>query len=131
MRFHGDTIIPTAMFQTQGEAKRFFVQKLIEQAASEGAPLSKAERGMLSWSETDPELTLTADQADALREELASEVSEEEYEASMAELTRRALRARCDRRSRFEGAVAAGIRQTRRGGSLSQRHPRAGARSKT
>jgi hypothetical protein len=78
------------MFQTQGEAKRFFVQKLVEQAASEGAPLSKGERGMLSWSETDPELTLTADQADALREELAAEVSDDEYEASMAELAARA-----------------------------------------
>jgi len=45
---------------------------------------------MLSWSETDPELTLTADQADALREELAAEVSDDEYEASMAELAARA-----------------------------------------
>jgi hypothetical protein len=82
--------MPTAMFQTQGEAKRFFVQKLIEQAESEDAPLSSAERGMLSWSETDPEWTPTADEATELVAQLASEVSDDEYEASMAELATRA-----------------------------------------
>jgi hypothetical protein len=79
------------MFQTQGEAKRFFVQKVIEQAESEGAPLSNEERGMLSWSETDPELTLTAAERNALVAQLASEVSDDEYEASMAELVKRAF----------------------------------------
>ena len=78
------------MFSTQADAKRFFVQKMVEQAEAEGAPLSAAERGMLGWSETDPEWTLTADAADELVAQLASEVSDEEYEASMAELVARA-----------------------------------------
>jgi len=51
------------VFHTQGAAKRFFVEKVLQQAGLEGAILSEAEQGMLSWSESDPELTLTQDEA--------------------------------------------------------------------
>ena len=78
------------MFTTQGEAKRFFVEKVVEQAAFEGVHLSQAERAMLSWSESDPELTLSADEAHALVGDLKAEMSDEQYESKMSALLVRA-----------------------------------------
>jgi hypothetical protein len=78
------------MFATQGEAKRFFVQKVAQQAEFEGLPLSPAEREMLSWSESDPELTLSAEQATALVDDLESQMSDEQYESKIAALLTRA-----------------------------------------
>ena len=78
------------MFDTQGEAKRFFVDKVIQQAGLERLALSGAERGMLSWSETDPELTLTPEEADALVRQLELEISDEQYESKIRGLLARA-----------------------------------------
>ena len=73
------------MFATQGEAKRFFVERVLAQARAEQVALSPAEQGMLSWSESDP--AFTADPA--LVEQLAAELSEEAYEAKVAGLLER------------------------------------------
>ena len=74
------------MFHTQGDAKRFFVEKALQQARFEKAVLSQAEQRMLSWSESDPELTVTADEADALVQQLDSEMSDDQYEAKISAL---------------------------------------------
>jgi hypothetical protein len=41
------------MLPSEGQAKRFFVDKIVGQASAEGAPRSPAQREMLSWSESD------------------------------------------------------------------------------
>jgi hypothetical protein len=43
------------MFKTQVDARRFFVDKVVQRAVVEGAPLSEDERQMLFWSETEPD----------------------------------------------------------------------------
>ena len=78
------------MFHTQGEAKRFFVEKVLRQASFESATLSEAEQGMLTWSETDPELALTANEADALIRALESQMSDDKYELKIGSLLKRA-----------------------------------------
>jgi hypothetical protein len=73
------------MFATQAEAKRFFVERVLAQARTEQVRLSPAEQGMLSWSESDPEFKADP----ALVEQLAAELSDEEYEAKVAGLLER------------------------------------------
>ena len=70
---------------TQSEAKRFFVEKVIHRARTERVFLSDAERRMLSWSESDPEFIADPQ----LVEQLASEMSDEEYEKKIAGLLER------------------------------------------
>jgi hypothetical protein len=74
-------------FTTQAEAKRFLVSRVAEQAAREGLGLSGAERHMLSWSESDPDFTPQPE----LVEALSSEMSDEQYEAKVSGLLRRAF----------------------------------------
>jgi hypothetical protein len=73
------------MVQTQSEAKRYFVEKVVQQARSEGVILSDAERGMLSWSESDPEFKADPELAD----QLATEMSDQEYESKVIGLLAR------------------------------------------
>ena len=73
------------MFATQAEAKRFFVERVLAKARAEQTRLSPAEQGMLSWSESDPAFTPDP----ALVEQLATELSDEEYEAKVAGLLSR------------------------------------------
>jgi len=74
---------------TQSEAKRFFATKVIDRARTEGVALSDTERRMLYWSESDPEF-----KADPkLVEQLASEMSDEDYEAKIAALLQNAFAA--------------------------------------
>lgn len=73
----------------QGEAKRFFVDKVILQARNEGVPLSAAEIHMLSWSESDPAFV----QDPELIGQFASETTEEQYEETIAGLLRRGFEA--------------------------------------
>jgi hypothetical protein len=73
------------MFNSQGQAKRFFVEKIVAQAVVEGQPLSEAERRMLSFSESDPEFVVDP----ALVEQLAAEISDEDYEAKVTGLIAR------------------------------------------
>jgi hypothetical protein len=74
------------MFETQGKAKRFLVEKVLNQAEFEGTPLSPPERQMLSWSESDPEFALSPEQLDTLVDELALQMSDEQYEWKIAAL---------------------------------------------
>jgi hypothetical protein len=73
------------VFTSQGQAKRFFVDKIAAQALAEGTPLSDAEQHMLSFSESDPEFAVDP----ALVEKLEAEISDEEYEAKIAGLIER------------------------------------------
>ncbi len=77
------------LVHTQPEAKQFFVTKAIERAHLEGIPLSNAEQRMLWWSEPDPEFTADP----ALAEQLASEISDEQYEDKIAGLLKRSFAA--------------------------------------
>ena len=74
---------------TQSEAKRFFATKVTERARTVGVPLSDAERRMLYWSESDPEFKADP----AVVEQLASEMSDEDYEAKIAALLQNAFAA--------------------------------------
>ncbi|HSL20476.1 MAG TPA: hypothetical protein VK886_03010 [Vicinamibacterales bacterium] len=76
----------SSVFSTEGQAKRFFVGRIVAQAASENTPLSSVERRMLSWSESEPEFTPDM----SLPEQLAAQISDQDYEAKVAGLLRRA-----------------------------------------
>ena len=76
------------MIQSQADAKRFFAQKAIEQAAAEGVPLTPAEREMLFWSESDPGF-----ETRAASEALAAEMSDEQYESKISGLLARSFSA--------------------------------------
>src|SRR5213594_2150595 len=73
-------------FVDQGDAKRFFVERVVAQAKQEDIPLSEAERQMLAWSESEitPE---TAKQRDARFE---AQTTDSEFEAKVSNLIRRA-----------------------------------------
>ena len=73
------------MFTSQGQAKRFFVEKIAAQALAEETPLSDAERQMLSFSESDTEFAVDP----AMVEKLQAEISDQEYEAKIASLIER------------------------------------------
>jgi hypothetical protein len=70
------------VFTSQGQAKRFFVDRIVAQAVTEGKPLSGDEQQMLSFSESDPEFEVDP----ALVERLQSEISDDAYEAKVAGL---------------------------------------------
>jgi len=74
------------VFTSQGQAKRFFVEKIVAQAAREGRPLSENERWMLSFSESDPEFVVDATRVRALE----AEIPDAEYERKVAGLADRA-----------------------------------------
>jgi hypothetical protein len=74
------------VFASQGQAKRFFVDKLIAQASREGRPLSENERWMLSFSESDPEFVVDPARVRALE----AEIPDAEYEEKVAGLAERA-----------------------------------------
>jgi hypothetical protein len=69
-------------FDTESEARQFFVEKIIQQAQREGVRLSDDERQMLLWSES------AADsRADpALGERLAVDISDADYESKIVGL---------------------------------------------
>jgi len=70
------------VFTSQGQAKRFFVDRIVAQAATDGIPLSEAERQMLGFSESDPEYVVDP----ALVDRLEREISDDDYEAKVANL---------------------------------------------
>jgi hypothetical protein len=73
------------VFTSQGQAKHFFVEKVIAQAATEGVPLSDSEQRMLSVSESDPEFVVSPG-----LEKLQAEISDDAYEAKIDGLIERA-----------------------------------------
>lgn len=70
---------------TPSEAKRFFADKVDQQAAAENIELSATERKMLWFSESDPDFEVDP----RLVDELADELSDEEYEAKISGLLER------------------------------------------
>jgi hypothetical protein len=74
------------VFTSQGQAKRFFVDKIIAQAEREGHPLTENERWMLSFSESDPEFVFDPSRNAAF----AAEISDADYEKKVAGLAVRA-----------------------------------------
>jgi hypothetical protein len=74
------------VFGSQSDAKRFFVDRIVAEAAAELKPLSDSERQMLSFSESDPEFIVEP----ALVNKLAAEISDEDYERKIAGLLERA-----------------------------------------
>ena len=77
------------MVQSQSEAKRFFVDKVLRQVQAEGGRLSEAERQMLSWSESDPDYVVDPE----LPARVASEISDEAYEEKIGRLLARSFAA--------------------------------------
>jgi hypothetical protein len=73
------------MITTQTEAKRFFVDKVITQARAEGMSLTDAEREMISWSESDPDLKIDP----TLPARFEADTSDEEYEKKIVGLLAR------------------------------------------
>jgi hypothetical protein len=76
------------MLPSEGQAKRFFVDKIVAEAIAEGQPLSDTQRYMLSWSESDSQF----DAKSPLAEQFKAEISDEQYEAKVAGLIQRAYR---------------------------------------
>jgi hypothetical protein len=97
------------MIETPKQAKRFFSDRIIHQAGAEHVPLSTAERKMLVWSESDPELH-GSDALDAAAT-LSTEMSDDEYEAKITGLLRRAYEADCaaDVQARTQWRAAADV----------------------
>jgi hypothetical protein len=78
-------IMNAPIFHTQMKAREFFEDKIVQQAAAEGVPLSADERLMLKWSESEPDSIADPDLADRL----AAEISDEDYEDKIAGLLSR------------------------------------------
>ena len=76
------------MLSSERDARRFFVDKVVTQARDEGSPLSAAQQWMLNYSDSDPEFEVDPDKLDTF----CREISEEEYEATIAGLLRRRYR---------------------------------------
>ena len=72
--------------QTQGEAKRFFVDRILAQASRDDVPLSDNERWMLGFSESDPEFVVDPERLSAFE----AEIPDQAFEAKVARLIRRA-----------------------------------------
>jgi hypothetical protein len=77
------------MFHTQSEARRFFVDRIIQQADTEQVELSDDERQMLLWSESTPDSVADPE----LVERLSAEVSDADYESKIAGLVQRSFAA--------------------------------------
>jgi hypothetical protein len=76
------------VIHTQTDAKKFFVEKVLTEARHKGVRFSEAEQRMLSWSESDPDFTAEP----ALVEQLANEISDEDYESKVSTLLEAAYR---------------------------------------
>jgi hypothetical protein len=74
-------------FATETEARQFFVEKIVQQAQSEGVSLCEDEQQMLLWSESAPDSVADA----ALAERLAAEIPDAEYESKIVDLLRRSF----------------------------------------
>jgi hypothetical protein len=73
------------VIESQGQAKRFFVEKIAAQARLERQPLSDDEQWMLSFSESDPEFVVDSERV----EQCERSISAADYEAKVTGLLRR------------------------------------------
>jgi hypothetical protein len=76
------------MVESQSEARRFFIDKIVHQARTENATLSDDERQMLMWSETAPDSVSDPE----LAQRLATVISDADYESKIAGLLSAAFR---------------------------------------
>jgi hypothetical protein len=76
-----------AQSHTQSDARRFFVERIVEQAQRDGVALSDDERQMLRWSESEPDSVADP----ALAERLAATIADADYEAKIAALLSRSF----------------------------------------
>lgn len=74
-------------FHTQSEARQFFVDRIIDQARTDGVALSDDEKQMLSWSEVEPESVADL----ALAERLSTAIADADYESKIAGLLSRSF----------------------------------------
>ena len=77
------------MFDTQSEARRFFIDRVVARAKTEGVTLSEDEQQMLRWSEIEPDSVADP----VLAERLAAHISDADYEAKIAGLLKRQFEA--------------------------------------
>ena len=77
------------MFQTPLQARRFLEDRIAQQADLEGVPLSRDERLMLTWSESEPDSIADPELVDRL----AAEISDEDYVVKIAGLLARSYAA--------------------------------------
>jgi hypothetical protein len=75
------------MVDTQSDARRFFIDKIVHQAAVESVSLSDDERQMLRWSESAPDSVADSE----LAQRLAAAISDREYESKIAGLLSRSF----------------------------------------
>lgn len=73
-------------FLSEAPAKEFFVSRVLQQAEREGRLLSKAQRYMLSWSETDPSFAMDNE----LNEQFEKEITQAEFEKKIQALIKQA-----------------------------------------
>ncbi len=73
------------LVDSESTAKAFFVDNIVQQAEREGMPLSKAQRYMLSWSETDPSFVVDME----LSEQCEAEIPQPDYEKKIKGLIER------------------------------------------
>ena len=76
------------MIETQSEARRFFIDKILHQASTENVAVSDDERQMLMWSESAPDSVSDP----ALAQRLATVISDGDYESKIAGLLSAAFR---------------------------------------
>jgi hypothetical protein len=75
------------MVETESEARRFFIDKIVHQAAMESVSLSDDERQMLRWSESAPDSVADSE----LAQRLAAVISDSDYEYKIAGLLSRSF----------------------------------------
>lgn len=73
-------------YLSQAPAKQFFISKVVNQAQQEGVNLSKAEKYMLGWSESDPSFVADND----LNEQFEKEITQEDFEKKIQALIKHA-----------------------------------------
>ena len=75
------------MVETQSDARRFFIDKIVHQAAVDSVTLSDDERQMLRWSESAPDSVADSE----LAQRLAAAISDSDYESKIAGLLSRSF----------------------------------------
>ena len=73
-------------FLSQTPAKEFFISKVLQEAEQQGLVLSKAEKYMLAWSESDPSFVIDNE----LNEQFEKEITQAEFEKKIQALIKQA-----------------------------------------
>ena len=73
-------------FETQKESKRFFIDKILDQARRSNIVLSDAEQYMLGWSETEKEFVID----DKLIDQFNQETTGAKFEEKISKLLQKA-----------------------------------------